>query len=196
LLKAPGGDTDGDGAISRAEAEKGELKDYFDANDADKNGKLTRDEWDKMMEWMAAGRNSAFALKPGGTGDVTESHVRWRKKKGLPYVATSIVYRGQHVMVKDGGILTAYDVKTGDEIYQKRVLAAGSYYASPVAANGLIYFTSLDDGTVMVVKAGGKAPEVVAKNPPLDERVAATPAIADDTLYIRTAGYLYAFSAK
>jgi hypothetical protein len=55
---------------------------------------------------------------------------------------------------------------------------------------------SLDDGTVTVIEGGTKPPKVVAKNPPLGERTAATPAIADNTLYVRTAGHLYAFGAK
>ena len=65
-----------------------------------------------------------------------------------------------------------------------------------MAANGHIYFTSLDDGTVTVLKAGSDKPDVVAKNPKLGERTAATPAIADDTLYIRTDKHLYAFAEK
>jgi outer membrane protein assembly factor BamB len=146
---------------------------------------------------IATSRNSAFALKPGGTGDVTKSHLLWKKTKGLPYVSSAIAYRGQYVMVKDGGLVTAYDAKTGKEVYvQERAVAAGRYYASPVAANGHIYFTCLDDGTVTVLKAGADEPEVVVKNAKLGERVAATPAIADDTIYLRTAGHLYAFSAK
>jgi outer membrane protein assembly factor BamB len=98
-------------------------------------------------------------------------------------------------MVKDGGLVTAYDAKTGKEVYvQERVAAPGRYYASPVAANGHVYFTSLDGGAVTVLKAGSAQPEVVAKNPKLGERVAATPAIADNVLYIRTAKHLYAFA--
>jgi outer membrane protein assembly factor BamB len=96
-------------------------------------------------------------------------------------------------MVKDGGIVTAYDAKTGKELYLERVADPGRYYASPVAANGHIYFTSQDDGAVTVLKAGAAKPTVVARNPKLGERVAATPAIADNTIYIRTAGHLYAF---
>jgi hypothetical protein len=92
--------------------------------------------------------------------------------------------------------VTAYDTTTGDELYQKRAVASGDYYASPVAANGHIYFASLTDGTITVLKAGSNTPEVVAKNPPLGERLAATPAIANDTLYVRTAGHLYAFSEE
>jgi outer membrane protein assembly factor BamB len=100
-------------------------------------------------------------------------------------------------MVKDGGLVTAYDAKTGNDVYlHKRAAAPGRYYASPVAANGNIYFTALDDGAVTVLKAGAEKPEVVAENPPLGERVAATPAIADDTLYVRTDKHLYAFGGK
>jgi outer membrane protein assembly factor BamB len=196
LLKGEGGDADGDGVISKEEASKGQLKSFFDAQDGNHDGKLVREEWQAMIDAMAAGKNSAFALKPGGVGDITKSHMLWQQSKGLPYVPSAIVYDGQCVMVKDGGIVTAYDAKTGDELYQKRAVASGSYYASPVAANGHIYFTSLKDGAVTVLKAGAPQPEVVAKNPPLDERVAATPAIADDAIYMRTAGQLYAFAEK
>ena len=65
-----------------------------------------------------------------------------------------------------------------------------------MASNGYIYFASLNDGAVTVLKAGAATPEVVAQNPPLGERVAATPAIADDTLYVRTAESLYAFAKE
>src|SRR5262249_3789272 len=190
-------DTNKDGVLSKEEAQKSFVKDFFDAIDADMDGKITKAEWDAVLKYMAEGKNIAFAVKAGGTGDGTKSHVLWQKSKGLPYVATAIAYRGQLVMVKDGGLVTAYDAKTGKEIYtQERAVAAGRYYASPVAANGHIYFTSLDDGTVTVLKAGTDKPEVVARNPALGERVAATPAIADDTLYVRTARHLYAFARK
>jgi outer membrane protein assembly factor BamB len=193
ILKS--GDADGDGAISKAESEKAGLKNFFDNQDLNKDGRLARDEWAMIEKFMAASKNSAFALAPGGSGDVT-SRVRWKKTRGLPYVSSAILYRGQYVMAKDGGTVTAYDAKTGDEIYQKRAIATGSYYASPVAANGHIYFSSLKDGEITVIEAGGKSPKVVAKNPPLGERMSATPAIADDTLYIRTADHLYAFSDR
>ena len=173
------------------------MKDFFDSMDENKDGKITRNEWDAVLKFMAAGKNSAFAVKPGGAGDVTKSHVLWTKTKGLPYIPSAIAYRGQYVMVRDGGLVTAYDAKTGKEVYVlERVAAAGQYYASPVAANGHIYFVTLEDGTVTVLKAGAAEAEVVAKNPKLGERVAATPAIADDTLYVRTAGHLYAFATK
>jgi outer membrane protein assembly factor BamB len=190
-------DANGDGAISREEAQKlVMLKDFFDNHDTNKDGKISRDEWDTVLKFMSQGKSSAMALKAGGTGDVTGSHVLWKKTKGVPHIASAILYRGQYVMVKDGGIVTAYDAKTGQQLYQQRATAPGKYYASPVAANGLIYFTALDDGAVTVLKAGSAKPEVVARNPPLGEQVAATPAIAASVLYLRTDKHLYAFADK
>src|SRR5262249_23487135 len=142
-------------------------------------------------------KNSAFALKAGGSGDVTNSHVLWKRTKGLPYVPSALVYRDQYVMVKDGGLVTAYDAKTGRELYvQERVAAPGRYFASPVAANGHIYFPALEEGPVPALKAGSEKPIVAAKNPKLGERTAATPALADNVLYVRTDKHLYAFAGE
>lgn len=190
------GDADKDGVLSKQESLNTAQKDFFDNNDMDDDGRITRDEWDSVLKFLAETRNSAFRLRPGGRGDVTNTHVAWKQTKGLPYVPSAIVYRGQYVMVKDGGIVTAYDAQTGERVYQKRAVASGGYYASPVAAAGNLYFVSLADGVVTVLRGGAPTPQLVAENPPLGERVTATPAIADDTLYIRTAGHLYAFAEQ
>jgi outer membrane protein assembly factor BamB len=194
MLKENNADKNADGVLSRDEVVGTPMEAFFDGSDANKDGKFTRDEHETIQKFMASGKNTAFVMKPGGKGDVTKSHVLWTQKRGLPYVATAIVYGGQFVMVRDQGILTGYDPETGKELFQKREAAAGNYYASPVAANGYIYFTSLPDGEVTVVKGGSSPPEVVAKNPPLGERTSATPAIADDTLFFRTANHLWAFA--
>ncbi len=195
LLKQ--GDANKDGKISREESENTFLKGFFESNDTDKDGFLTREEWDALMKYMASGKNSAFAVKAGGQGDITKSHVVWKKTKGMPYVPSAILVSGHYFMVKDGGLCTAYDAKTGKEIYvQERGVAQGRYYASPVSANGNIYLVTLDDGTFTVLKAGADSPEVIVKNPKLGEKTAATPAIAGDTLYVRTAKTLWAFAEK
>jgi outer membrane protein assembly factor BamB len=173
------------------------FEDFFDSWDSNKDGKITRDEWDILVKFTSEGKSAAFALKAGGEGDVTNSHVLWKKTKGLPHISSALVYRGQYIMVKDGGLVTAYDAKSGKQLYlQQRALPTGQYWASPVAANGLVYFTSLEDGVVTVLKAGAAKPEVVAQNPGLGERVGATPAIAGNTLFIRTDGHLYAFAEE
>ena len=187
------------GYVTREGSKKSlQLNGFFDNFDADHDGKITRAEWNAAAKFINnTSKNSAFALKLGGTGDVAKSHMIWRQTKGLPYVSSGIVYEGQFVLVKDGGLVTAYDAKTGKPAYvQECAVAAGRYYASPVAANGHIYFTSLDDGAITVLKAGVNKPKVVAENPKLNDRVAATPAIADDMLYFRTAGHLYAFAEE
>jgi outer membrane protein assembly factor BamB len=190
------GDADKDGILSKEESQKTSMKDFFDSSDANKDGKYTREENKQQLDFMTSSRNSAFALRPGGAGNVTETHVIWKQKRGLPYVPSAIVYDGQHVMVKDGGILTAYDAETGKELYQKRALPSGSYYASPIAANGHLYFASMEEGVVTVLKGGADSPTVVTENASLGERIIATPAIADDTLYIRTDNNLWAFTNK
>jgi len=188
-------DKDGDGAISRDEGEK-TFQGFFDNQDTNKDGTITREEFEAIVKFFSEGKDGAFALKAGGAGDVTASHVLWKRTKGLPYIASAIVYQGQCVIVKDGGIVIACDAKTGDQAYQGRVAAEGRYYASPVAANGHIYFTSLESGVVTALKAGSEKAVVAAKNPELGERCSATPAIADDALYIRTAAHLYAFAEE
>lgn len=191
------GDANKDGQISREESENTFLKGFFDNNDTNKDGQLTREEWDTTIKYMSAAKNSVFAVKAGGQGDITKTHVAWKKTKGMPYVPSAILVGGQYFMVKDGGLCTAYDAKTGKEIYvQKRAAANGRYYASPVSANGNIYLVSLDDGTFTVLKAGADSPEVVAENPKLDEKTSATPAIVGDTIYVRTANHLWAFAEK
>jgi outer membrane protein assembly factor BamB len=191
------GDTNKDGVLSRDEVARLGWQDFFDGFDTNGDGKITREEWEGVQKFISGGMNSAFAVRSGGTGDLTGSHLLWRKKRGLPYVPSGLVYRGQYILVKDGGLVSTYDLKTGKEIYvQERVAASGRYYASPVAANGNIYFTSLEHGAITVLQAGTDRPKVVARNPRLGERVAATPATADNTLYVRTEKHLYAFAEK
>jgi outer membrane protein assembly factor BamB len=89
-------------------------------------------------------------------------------------------------------MMSCFDAKSGKPFYlQERLDAGGNYYASPVAADGRIYLTSLD-GKVSVVKAGGDHPEVLHRVD-FRERIASTPALIGGRLFLRTESALYAF---
>lgn len=137
-----------------------------------------------------------YAIKPGARGDLSlkgdatsSSHIAWSVKRGGPYMPTPLVY-GQHLYVcSNAGILTCYEAKTGKKIYSKRLGGISGYTASPVAADGRIYFTG-EDGVVRVIKAG-ETFQLLATNP-LGEEVLATPAIADGMIFIRGRDHLFA----
>jgi hypothetical protein len=94
--------------------------------------------------------------------------------------------------VSESGRLSAFDVKTGKEVYLARQVGLGTVFASPVAANGHLYLCGMN-GSVMVFRAGGKVPARVSRAE-LGDPIAATPAICGDTIYIRTNKTLYAFA--
>lgn len=191
FLKA---DANKDGKIDLAESENTFVKGFFTNQDTDKDGFITRDEWTAIGKFMSAARNSSFVLNPGGAGDLTgTSQVVWKQTKGgLPYVPSPLAYRGQVYTANMRGQVTARELATGKDSYLDENVGLTGVYASPVGADGHVYWFGLD-GTVVVVKAGGDLPEV-AHRAKFGERVAATPAIADNTLYVRTATKLYAFA--
>jgi hypothetical protein len=126
-----------------------------------------------------------MALRPGGRGDVTTTHVQWQVETGAPYVSSLLYYEGAVYMANDVGVLTAVNAISGERIWQERV--DGVFSASPVAAAGHVYFVS-ENGDTVVVKAG-RPPQVVARNA-LGERSVASPAISNGQLFIRTDGHL------
>lgn len=142
-----------------------------------------------------------YAIRPGGNGDLTlkdgkesSEFIAWSKQRGGPYMPTPIVYGDLLYTCSNNGVLTAYNAKTGDSVYQERLGGTGgAFTASPVASEGKIYLAS-EDGDVFVVKAGPKY-ELLAKNP-VGEVMMATPAISDGLVIVRTVSHLYAFGEK
>ena len=138
-----------------------------------------------------------YALRPTATGDVTlkdgkksSDAVAWSLAKGGPYMPTPIVY-GDHLYVcSNGGMLTCYEAKTGKELYRERLGGAGGYTASPVAADGRLYFTSEEHG-VTVVKAGPKFGRLAVNK--VGEACMATPAVSDGMIFVRGQHHLFAF---
>ncbi len=185
-------DANHDGVITADEASAAHFGGFFRALDANGDGKLTREDLDLMKANMAKGENVMVAVKPGGHGELSAEKVAWTQTTGLPYVASPLYYHGRIYLVRDGGMVSSFDAKTGLPFYQKeRLDAPGSYYASPVAADGRIYFVSLH-GRVTVVAEGGDLPKTLS-HADFGERISATPALVGKALYIRTATALYAF---
>jgi outer membrane protein assembly factor BamB len=122
-----------------------------------------------------------MAIRPGGRGDVSRSHVLWRTDTGAPYVSSLVHYNGLLYMAGDVGVLSAIDAKTGQRIWQERT--GGVFTASPVAADGKIYLLSEDGQTIVL--AAGNQPRVLARNR-LNARQLASPAVSGGRLFIRT----------
>jgi outer membrane protein assembly factor BamB len=185
-------DKNKDGAITPDEVKGTPLEPFFRAQDINGDGKLTAEDAETMKAMMAQGENVLVAVRPGGKGDLGESQIAWKQTRGLPYVPSPLHYRGYVYLVKDGGMVSCYDAKSGTIAYQQeRLNAQGSYYASPIAADGRIIVASLD-GKMTVFAAGGAAPKTLHEAD-FKERIAATPALAGNNLYVRTPTALYAF---
>jgi outer membrane protein assembly factor BamB len=136
-----------------------------------------------------------YAVKPGANGDISlakdqtsSDAVAWSLSKGGPYMPTPIVYGDYLYICANAGMVTCYEARTGKQVYKERLGGTGGYTASPVAADGKLYFTSEESG-VRVVKAGPQF-ELLAVNP-MGEVCMATPAIADGMLFVRTQHHLY-----
>ena len=185
-------DKNKDGAITPEEVKGTPLESFFRAQDTNGDGKLTVEDIEAMKAMMSSGENVLVAVRPGGKGELGENQIAWKQTRGLPYVPSPLYYRGHVYLVKDGGMVSCYDAKTGAVAYQQeRLNALGNYYASPVAADGRIIVVSLD-GKLTVFAAGGEAPRILHQAD-FKERIAATPALAGNNIYVRTATTLYAF---
>ncbi len=133
-----------------------------------------------------------LALKAGGRGDITSSHVLWSTPNG-PDVPTPVTDGKYFYIVNDKGIMWCLDAKTGAEVYGQQRIKPGTYSGSPVLADGKIYVTN-EDGLTSVVKAGPVF-EVLAENA-LGDYSLSSPAISGGQIFIRTATNLYCIGKK
>ena len=183
-------DTNKDGKLQKDEFPDKKMVSDWGQMDLDHCGAVNERDW-KMYQARRKAVNQVMAVKLGGKGDVTESNVLWRYYKSLPNATSPLFYEGVVYLVKEGGILTSLDAKTGAVLKQGRLTGAPNYYySSPVAADGKIY-TASHEGKVVVIKAGGEW-ELLKVND-LNEDINSTPAIVDSKLYIRTHENLYCF---
>jgi len=133
-----------------------------------------------------------LALKSGGRGDITSSHVMFSFDSG-PDVPTPVTDGTYLYVVRDNGVMFCLDAKTGKEIYGRQRLPPATYSGSPVLADGKIYVTN-EDGVTAVVKAGPQF-QLLASND-LDEYTLSSPAVSEGQIFIRTESALYAIGTR
>jgi outer membrane protein assembly factor BamB len=168
----------------------------IDREYGNKDGAVDAMEWNRALGLTQGGNNSFLAVSvdkaDGQPNQSSPGKTKWRVTKFLTDSSSVLLYEEVIYLVKTGGIVTTINPKTGEILKQGRLKGAlDSYFASPVAADGKVFFVS-QAGKVSVVKASGEDWEVLAVND-LGEECHATPAIADGRIYIRTHGSLYAF---
>jgi outer membrane protein assembly factor BamB len=127
-----------------------------------------------------------MAIRPGGRGDISASHVVWQVATGAPYISSLVYDAGVIYMANDVGAITAVEADTGKKLWQERL--NGVFSASPVAAGGNIYFVS-ETGETIVLKSG-REPVVIARND-IGERLIASPAVSNGQIFLRTDDRLF-----
>ncbi len=185
-------DKDHDGKLSRSEMAAVHNAEWFADGDLNHDGYIDAAEWQFYRE-RSASDNCLVAIRGGGRGDVSNSHVLWRYRKALPNTSSPLLYEGVIYLIRDG-IFTSLNPDTG-EVYKRERLtgALGRYWSSPVAADGRIFVVS-EEGKVVVLLAGRDWAVLSVNN--LDEEAFATPAILDGRIYIRTRAALYCFAKQ
>lgn len=129
-------------------------------------------------------RPTLLAIKLGGQGDVTDTHVLWEATRQVSAIPSALYLDGRVYMVSNGGVLSCLDAKSGDSLWQKRL--GGKYAASPVFAGGNIFLCSESGETTVL-----QPPDQIISTNALEGEILATPAIFEDSLFIRTNSHLY-----
>jgi outer membrane protein assembly factor BamB len=129
---------------------------------------------------------SLLAVRPGGKGDVTATHVAWETKRGAPLTPSPLLVGDELYFVSDNGIASCLDARTGAEHWRQRL--GGNYSASPVYADGRIYFLSEDCEAPVI--APGKEFRLLTRNR-LDGRCLASLAISGSAIFVRSDTALY-----
>lgn len=144
--------------------------------------------WDDNHVFASGGypQKEIICVKADGQGDVTDSHIVWRSKRGVCYVPSPLLYEGRLYVISDNGVLTVYDPSSGD--VKSNVRLGGNFSASPVAAAGHIFITD-ERGKTHVLKPGDK-PEVAAENT-MESGGFASLVMSGNRIYLRTADALY-----
>jgi outer membrane protein assembly factor BamB len=186
-------DRNGNGKLEAGELTTGPMAERFTQVDVDKDGSITREEYERFRGLFDKGQNVVLAVRPGGAGDVTDTHVAWKNTRQVPFCASPLYHGGHVFTLKDGGLLSCLDARDGKPLKSDRLPAHGNYYSSPVAGDGKVYLLS-ERGELTVVSAAADWRVLAASA--FEEDAYATPALADGRIYLRTAGHLYCFGLR
>jgi outer membrane protein assembly factor BamB len=121
-----------------------------------------------------------MAIKTGGRGDISKTHLAWHVPTGAPYVPSLVLYDGLMYMAGENGVVNVIDAATGERVWQERI--GGIFTASPVAGDGKVYLLS-ETGETVVLQAG-RTPKVLARNT-VDGHFVASPAISGSRVFLR-----------
>ena len=149
---------------------------------------VPRPVFGRGLVYIATGfqQPTLMAVRVGGTGDVTQSHVAWTMTRQAPYTPSPVLVDDALYVVSDIGILTCLDAMTGTVRWMERI--GGNYSASPVVADGRLYFLS-EEGVATVIAPGPQF-TVLARNT-LDGATLASIAVSNGSLFIRSDTHLY-----
>lgn len=180
-------DTNQDGKLAREETPK-EFHAKFDLSDKNKDLLLDQDEIETAFQHpqnLVGGGNTIQAVRGGGKGDVTKTHVVWDIDNRAPSnLSSPLVFNGRLYVVKSGGFSSCFDAATGKPLWElARLRTYGDYYASPIAADGKVFMAGRN-GFIVVLEDGPEL-KILSKND-MNEEILATPAIADGRIFVRT----------
>jgi len=129
-----------------------------------------------------------LAVRPTGSGDVTDTHIIWNKRKFVPNMPSPLIVNDLLFMVDDKGLVSCSEAKTGREVWRERLRARGDYWASPLYADGKIYFCG-KEGIVSVIAAERNFQLLVENR--FEANFIASPAVAEDSIILRSLTHLY-----
>lgn len=169
----------------------------FTSADKNQDGEIDAREWAAQLDELERFRagyetHGVLAIQLGSRGLLDVGDIRTLETQAVPEVPSPLFHEGIVYFVKNGGVLTSIELETGKRLSRIRTGGTGTHYASPIIADGKM-FTVAGNGTISVLRLGA-TPRVLAVN---DMRAGtyATPAIVDNTIYVRTHDRLYAFGA-
>lgn len=180
----------------------------FDRGDSNQDGFLEGSEIDKAFlhpdnfagadftkTGDAAAEQFILAVRGGGLGDVTASHVLWRHKtRNTDHIVSPFISRSQMFLIKEGGVTTVFGTVSGEAVREpRRIGLGGRYFASPISGDGKLYVAS-ENGNVAVLEDSGDYKELAVND--VGDAIVATPAIADGGLFVRTRARVMCFAIQ